>query len=151
MWQVYTLPTSASDFFNWEYETSQIFLQFKTFGMEFGHLKQKFELSNQNMCKKFLKNNAHIQYQMGWIVSPSQMKNALINIYSHRLILSFPSGSNNFSTSIKPFVFRDQIKKNKFFCLLVQTRQILTGKDLGTNIELRGQYIWLLQSNGLDI
>jgi hypothetical protein len=28
--------------------------------MKFGHLEQKFELSNQNMCKKFLKNNGHI-------------------------------------------------------------------------------------------
>jgi hypothetical protein len=28
--------------------------------MKFGHLEQKLELSNQNMCKKFFKNNAHI-------------------------------------------------------------------------------------------
>jgi hypothetical protein len=28
--------------------------------MKFGHLEQKFEISNQNMCKKFLKNNAHM-------------------------------------------------------------------------------------------
>jgi hypothetical protein len=48
-------------FFNSEYGTSQIFLKFKTFGMKFGHLEQKLELSNQNMCKKFLKNNAPIQ------------------------------------------------------------------------------------------
>jgi hypothetical protein len=39
----------------------QIFLKFKTFGMKFGHLEQKLELSNQNMCKKFLKNNAHMR------------------------------------------------------------------------------------------
>jgi hypothetical protein len=29
--------------------------------MKFGHLEQKLELSNQNMCKKFLKNKAHIK------------------------------------------------------------------------------------------
>jgi hypothetical protein len=29
--------------------------------MNFGHLEQKLELRNQNMCKKFLKNNAHIR------------------------------------------------------------------------------------------
>jgi hypothetical protein len=29
--------------------------------MKFGNLEQKLELSNQNICKKFLKNNAHIQ------------------------------------------------------------------------------------------
>jgi hypothetical protein len=28
--------------------------------MKFGHLEQKFELNNQNMSKKFLKNNAHM-------------------------------------------------------------------------------------------
>jgi hypothetical protein len=50
----------CSSFFNWEYEISQIFLKFKTFGMKFWHLEQKLEWSNQNMCKKFLKNNAHI-------------------------------------------------------------------------------------------
>jgi hypothetical protein len=60
MWQVYTRLNSASDFFNQDYETSQIFLKFKILGMKFGHLEQKLELSNQNMCKKFLKNNAHI-------------------------------------------------------------------------------------------
>jgi hypothetical protein len=32
--------------------------------MKFGHLEQKLELSNQNMCKKFLKNNAHINYKI---------------------------------------------------------------------------------------
>jgi hypothetical protein len=28
--------------------------------MKFGHLEQKLELSNQSICKKLLKNNAHI-------------------------------------------------------------------------------------------
>jgi hypothetical protein len=28
--------------------------------MKFGHLEQTLEWSNQNMCKKFLKNNAQI-------------------------------------------------------------------------------------------
>jgi hypothetical protein len=46
---------------NREYETCQIFLNFKTFVMTFGHLEQKLELSIQSMCKKFLKNNAHIK------------------------------------------------------------------------------------------
>jgi hypothetical protein len=32
--------------------------------MIFGRLEQKLELSNQNMCKKFLKNNAHIPFDL---------------------------------------------------------------------------------------
>jgi hypothetical protein len=28
--------------------------------MKFGHLEQKTKSSNQHMCRKFLKNNAHI-------------------------------------------------------------------------------------------
>jgi hypothetical protein len=51
-------------FFNQEYETSQIFPKFKTFGMKFRPLEQKLELCNQNMFKKFLKNNAHIPRQV---------------------------------------------------------------------------------------
>jgi hypothetical protein len=43
------------------YEPSQIFLKFKTFGIKFGHLEQKLEFSNQNMCRKSLKNNAHVK------------------------------------------------------------------------------------------
>jgi hypothetical protein len=46
---------------SWEYNISQNYLKFKTFGMKFGHLEQKLDLRNQNISEKFLKNNAHIQ------------------------------------------------------------------------------------------
>jgi hypothetical protein len=44
---------------NWESYIIRIFPKFKIFEMKFGHGK-KFDLTNQNTCEKFFKNNAHI-------------------------------------------------------------------------------------------
>jgi hypothetical protein len=45
---------------NWESEITQIFPKFKIFETKLGHLEQKLDLTNQNRCEKFLKNNAYI-------------------------------------------------------------------------------------------